>query len=140
MSDYGVKTTIDDDDVFTAADKEFSLYTKYVSPKMQEAHVNIYDYTFPDNPSGPTLRDLVTVSHGYSYTPLALVYVKDVTNNKYSMLRYNMSMVVAQRFVYYTNDTTFKIQYDVGAGGPEFDITGYRFIFKYFIWCETGMN
>lgn len=137
---YGIKATRTGESVMTAADKDLAFSTEYPSIAMQEDHVGILDYTFPDSPG--VTRTLITVAHGYSYTPLAMVYVKDVTTGHYATLRYGVAIDIMsgkiQEFHYYTDATNFKILFRVTSGAV-IDMTGRQYVFKYFIWTQQGM-
>jgi len=137
-----MKSTILNNDIFTASDKNFSINSKYAQVKMLEEHVDVLDYTFASNPGADTTTTLLSIEHGFSYTPLSLVYVKDVDNGTFNVLRYRYSVSLpsgAQEFMNYTDDTYFKILYVV-TDAPTEDVTSKQFIFKYFVWVETGMN
>jgi hypothetical protein len=139
MSNWGEKASRTGD-VFTTDGKNLVGTTKYPTALMQEDHVGVEDYTFPDNPTSN--RTLVTIAHGYDYTPAALVFVKDVTTGYFATLRYLVAVDIMQgdiqEFHYYTDDTNFKLLFRI-TGDPVIDMTDRRYIFKYFVWAQQGM-
>ena len=145
MSDYGIKISLPGYDAKTATPEQCALHSGYANPKMKvgasPAHFNLVDYTFSSNPGVGTLN-IATIAHGYSYTPMAIVYVQDVggflmTAGKYAILPLSAGPTPDARFVYYTDGTNLKIDLVVNIVlAPS--ISGYRFKFKYYLFAENG--
>lgn len=144
-SDYGVKIALPGYDVNTATPEQCSLHSGFANTKIKTnaspAHFNLIDYTFGSNPGVGTLN-IATIAHGYSYTPMALVYVQDVagfllTAGRYASLPVSAGPLPDARFVYYTDGTNLKIDLVVNVVlAPS--ISGYRFKFKYYLFAENG--
>lgn len=140
MSDYGFKiTTKEGADITSTSPLDYALHSSYDTMKMAEEHVGLSNYTFDTEPGADTTTNILTIAHGLSFVPSALVYVEDVTSDVFSTLRYNLSLIDVQRFIYYTDSTNFKIDYVVGASGPLRNINGDTFNFKYYIFSNNGV-
>lgn len=123
-------------DVSTASPEQCSIHSDYPSPKLEERNVDVLTYTFVSNPAIGSTTNLLTVNHGYSYVPAAVVYVKDVTAGRFSILPYNV-VFPTQYMITYTTNTQLKVDYKCPIDNST-DMTGRIFQFKYYIFVEEG--
>jgi len=140
---YGLKSSVEGQDVLSFTLDAGSVTSQYANPKVQinqsPAHVDVETYTFASNPVNGTIT-LVTKAHGYTYTP-----------SQWSM--YNQSAVptiwafcplylfdglgAEDLFYSYTDATNFYVKFK-RAGGGMGNLNGTEWNFKYMLFVEDG--
>lgn len=133
MSDWGAKASISGD-VETAAVADLCFSSKYVTPKIKPEHFDTYTHTFSSNPP-VGVTTLLTIAHGYSYVPGAIVFFTDhQSSNRFACLPAYLGVI--ERLTYDTDATNFKIYYE-----KDFELadpTGDSYTFKYIILADDG--
>lgn len=137
----GLKISISGNDVKAATPEQCIVHSDYLSPKIRANaspdHFEYFTHTFGSNPASNTTVNLKTVAHGYSYTPLAIVYWREETfSTGFRVLPWGYAAATSS-VIYYTDGTNFKIDFIRGADAVE-DLTGLSFDFKYYIFAESG--
>lgn len=144
MADYGIKVSLPDSDTTSDAD-ELVMSSAYPSPKVQlgvsPAHFDYESYTIPANPSAGTTTNLVSIPHGYTYTPANLVLVSfDQTYFKVGSFVSTDLVFFEDRYHCYCDETAFKIDVErVALGGPYPNLAGTVIYYKYYIFAEDGV-
>lgn len=144
MADWGIKVSLPGYDVKTATPEQMSIHSGYPSPKIDSrsspAHFGTSTYTFSSEPAAGAVIDLVTVAHGYGYTPAAISYMKDLASGNFYFLPLFFNPAGSdQRIVYFTDGTNFKAQYrGETLGLPHQPVNGTSWTFKYYIFSENG--
>ncbi len=123
-------------DITDTDPRNFSIHSDYPSPKIEEKNCDISTYTFVSNPAIGSTTNLLTINHGYSYVPAAIVYVKDVTAGRFSILPYNV-VPFTQYIITYTTSTQLIVDYKCPIDNST-DLTGRVFNLKYYIFVENG--
>jgi hypothetical protein len=137
MANYGTKISVSGNNVKIADDKDLILSSKYslikISQNADPPHFGVYTKTFTSNPGlGTTI--ILDVNHGYSYIPMAIVYVYDVTWGSYNCLPKYLG--APNYLAYYTDNTKLRIYLQRGDATDDF--TGDSYKFKYYIFAENG--
>ena len=123
----------------TATVENCGIHSDYPSPKSEEKNVGVETYTFTSNPGTDTTTNILTLTHGYSYRPMAIVYIEDVTGDFFKILPYDVSGgLFSQVFHYYTTTSQLKIDYTVTFDNSV-DVNGRVFKFKYYVFVEDGL-
>ncbi len=160
MSDYGVKVSAEDQDVYSAIGQEILLTTRYPFAKLDTTKDESFKNTLltfitnPTEPSGVGDTELTTTvysfPHGYDYIPSAWHLVQ-ITNpaggTAFDQDYFQDSGIVASHtafdgaiFESEVDATTvyYKITkyYDSGLGGSTNDITGLQLKIRSYIFVE----
>ena len=140
MGNYGLKASLDGEDVTVATPEELSVTTQFgvLKTKLGQtpAHFGVSGVAIGTLDANETV-ELVSVAHGFDYVPAHLALVK------YNVGSVERSLPLPMRigtpvFVWsYCDDTYFKIKvhnYDVAPADCGSDI----YNFKYYIFVEDG--
>lgn len=154
MSDFGIRASVSGSDVKSALSKKYAWTSKYPNPKVQlgqePAHFDYEEYTFTSRP-GDGRHHLITVPHGYGYTPanfaqisfdqstfylLPLVYAQAFDSNPLDGVDDGFSVW----YEAYADDTNFYVDYNVNNSSYAPNPNGDTIYIKYTIFAETGMD
>lgn len=141
MNDEVFKIVREGKDIATATPEECVIHSSYPFMKCKEIHVAVTPYTFVATPAVDT--NLITVAHGFSYIPAALVYV-DVPasltpsgNDAQYILPFFFTVGTGDFINAYTDNVNLYINYTKGAVAPA--LAGVTLSFKYFIFVDDGL-
>jgi hypothetical protein len=149
---YGIKISLPGYDVKTATPEQLALSSDYISPKLRlnqsPAHAGIVSYTVPTSFAAFTTVNILTVNHGYSYTPAALCHWTGYTDNVVATRSFGtapMQLITSpdMRIIAYCTPTQFKIDAYRGNDfgfGPSIPapIGGQTVNLRYYILAESG--
>lgn len=139
MGDYGIKISLDGYDVKEATPEQCSLHSGYACPKMKLNQTPSHFGILTVNPGILAIDEtkiLVTIAHGFSYTPscFALVKYKD-GDSSYRTNTLPAAFGISPCWAE-TNSTNFTIKL-FNATGMEMDFN-QDLKFKYYIFVENG--
>lgn len=145
MSDWGIKISLPGYDVNTAAPEQLALSSEYISPKLllnqSPAHANTFSYTLPSSLTPGARINLLSINHGYSYTPASICYYygqvdASTTDGITPAIIQNAPPIVIYT---YCTATQFKIDIVVDAAHTNpISGSGRVFNFRYYILAESG--
>lgn len=147
---WGIKISLPGYDVSTATPEQLALSSDYISPKLllnqTPAHANTFSYVVPTSLSAGSTTNLLTVAHGYSYTPASIChytgYMDDGTGQvSYGVCPANIVNAPPVQVIAYCTPTQFKI--DLVVDGSWSDPLspppgGQTLNFRYYILAESA--
>ncbi len=146
----GIKISLPGYDVNTATPEQLALSSDYISPKLllqqTPAHAGTLSYVVPATVTPGTTTNLISVNHGYSYTPACLVQWSGIIDNGPGITSFGiapMNLITAPPIsIYaYCTATQFRIDLVVDATHPgniPAPIGGQTALFRYYILAESG--
>lgn len=76
---YGIKVSLPGFDVNTATPEQCAVNSEYPSPLIEENHLGTLTYLWDTDLGATELREIFSVSHGYSYTPKVMCMITNGT-------------------------------------------------------------
>lgn len=146
MSNFGIKISLPGDDVQETDLKKFILNTEYSQMKIKlgetPRHFEYVTYTHPSEPANNSTTTLVTIPHGYPYTPIAIVWMSFDNTTWFSIeSQFNLDLMSGSRHLYLTQtDLTnlyIRLQKD-GSNPPLPTLNGTTVYFKYMIFTDDA--
>jgi len=149
MNDNKFIVTLEGYDAETATPEQCSVHSDYPIPKMENDHYGTVEYTFTADPPVGTLN-MVTIPHGYNYTPMAIVFAEDTSGSldfvipiKWYVYKSVPGLEMTEQLIkYYVDDTNLKIDYvrtepSMSPDPGDIDMNGRIYTFKYYIFVEN---
>ncbi len=148
MSENKFIVTLKGYNVETATPEQCSVHSDYPIPKMEDRNYKTIKYTFASNPGAGTLN-LVTITHGYNYIPMSIVFAEDTSGTgqfvvpvNWYIYRSNPGPIMTEQIIrYYMDSQNLKIDYirnDFGGADPgALNMNGRIYTFKHYIFVEN---
>lgn len=141
---YGIKSSRENQDVLAFELEQGSVTSQYSTPKIKPnqtpKHVDVPTYTWGSNPAAGTYT-LITIAHGYSYTPMQwsmMSHTIYTVGSFYRTLPVLFGGANSDLFYAYTDATNFYVKLKrVGTGAT--NISGSTLTVKYMIFAEDGV-
>lgn len=148
----GIKISLPGYDVNTATPEQLALSSDYISPKLKlnqtPSHAGYTTYAVPTSFPAFTTVNILTVDHGYSYTPASLCHWTGYIDNLSASVSFGtapMQLIIVPDFkiISYCTPTQFKIDIYRGddfGSGPAIPapIGGQTVGLRYYILAESG--